>query len=183
MEVSMLPRLGSCTLLMLLSLLPGFLRPECHRRSSQNSRRASPSTGAKIFQSHCATCHGADGRGHGPASVALKATASRLDPDLAKKWRKVSLPARQGNHRRKTTCPARPRQSRDAYLGTNLPPSRSRPGLGRSPPRRPHQILGVPPAEIAAARWPGTFFTAPPAAPTLPYISQTSSLPFLLPNG
>jgi mono/diheme cytochrome c family protein len=32
----------------------------------------SPIEGAKIFQNHCAACHGADGRGHGPASVALK---------------------------------------------------------------------------------------------------------------
>jgi mono/diheme cytochrome c family protein len=28
--------------------------------------------GAKIFQQHCATCHGSDGRGHGPASSALQ---------------------------------------------------------------------------------------------------------------
>ncbi len=32
----------------------------------------SPFEGAKIFQYHCAACHGADGRGHGPAAVALK---------------------------------------------------------------------------------------------------------------
>jgi hypothetical protein len=31
-----------------------------------------PIEGAKIFQYHCAACHGADGRGHGPASVVLK---------------------------------------------------------------------------------------------------------------
>ena len=37
-----------------------------------------PLEGAKIFQYHCAACHGADGRGHGPASVALKHAA----PDL-----------------------------------------------------------------------------------------------------
>lgn len=34
--------------------------------------------GPKIFQNHCAACHGADGRGHGPASVALKTPV----PDL-----------------------------------------------------------------------------------------------------
>jgi mono/diheme cytochrome c family protein len=28
--------------------------------------------GAKIFQHNCAECHGTDGRGHGPGSVALK---------------------------------------------------------------------------------------------------------------
>ena len=28
--------------------------------------------GVKIFQYHCAVCHGVDGRGHGPDSVVLK---------------------------------------------------------------------------------------------------------------
>jgi mono/diheme cytochrome c family protein len=37
-----------------------------------------PIDGAKIFQHNCAECHGADGRGHGPAATALKQTA----PDL-----------------------------------------------------------------------------------------------------
>ena len=37
-----------------------------------------PLEGAKIFQYHCAACHGADGRGHGPAAAALKHTV----PDL-----------------------------------------------------------------------------------------------------
>jgi mono/diheme cytochrome c family protein len=31
-----------------------------------------PFEGAKIYQYYCAACHGADARGHGPASVALK---------------------------------------------------------------------------------------------------------------
>ena len=37
-----------------------------------------PIEGAKIFQRNCAECHGTDGRGHGPGSVALKHTV----PDL-----------------------------------------------------------------------------------------------------
>jgi mono/diheme cytochrome c family protein len=37
-----------------------------------------PIEGAKIFQHHCAACHGADGRGHGPDSVALRQAV----PDL-----------------------------------------------------------------------------------------------------
>jgi mono/diheme cytochrome c family protein len=37
-----------------------------------------PVEGAKIFQLHCASCHGADGRGHGPASVSLQYPASDL---------------------------------------------------------------------------------------------------------
>ena len=39
-----------------------------------------PFEGADIFRHYCAACHGADGRGHGPASVALKHAV----PDLTK---------------------------------------------------------------------------------------------------
>ncbi len=34
--------------------------------------------GAEIFRDHCAVCHGKDGRGRGPATIALKETV----PDL-----------------------------------------------------------------------------------------------------
>lgn len=34
--------------------------------------------GGEIFQNHCAVCHGKDGRGRGPATIALKDTV----PDL-----------------------------------------------------------------------------------------------------
>lgn len=37
-----------------------------------------PFQGARIFHEHCAACHGTDGRGHGPAAVALRHTL----PDL-----------------------------------------------------------------------------------------------------
>ena len=37
-----------------------------------------PFEGASIFREYCASCHGADARGHGPASVALRNGA----PDL-----------------------------------------------------------------------------------------------------
>lgn len=37
-----------------------------------------PLRGADLFHSYCAACHGMDGRGHGPASAALKS----LVPDL-----------------------------------------------------------------------------------------------------
>lgn len=39
-----------------------------------------PFEGAEIFRQYCAACHGRDGRGHGPASVALKHAV----PDLTK---------------------------------------------------------------------------------------------------
>jgi mono/diheme cytochrome c family protein len=37
-----------------------------------------PIEGPKIFRYYCAACHGTDGRGHGPASVALKHAVSDL---------------------------------------------------------------------------------------------------------
>ena len=44
----------------------------------KNRSASSPFDGAKIFQYHCAACHGADGRGQGPAAAALK----NVVPDL-----------------------------------------------------------------------------------------------------
>jgi len=40
--------------------------------SKPDQSARNPFEGAKIFQQHCAACHGADGRGHGPAAAALK---------------------------------------------------------------------------------------------------------------
>jgi len=37
-----------------------------------------PIEGPKIFRYYCAACHGTDGRGHGPPSVALKHAVSDL---------------------------------------------------------------------------------------------------------
>ena len=46
--------------------------PKVSLASLQSSPAHIPLDGAKIFQHHCAACHGVDGRGHGPASAALK---------------------------------------------------------------------------------------------------------------
>ena len=40
--------------------------------------RRIPLDGPKIYRYHCATCHGSDGRGHGPTSAALKQPAQDL---------------------------------------------------------------------------------------------------------
>jgi mono/diheme cytochrome c family protein len=37
-----------------------------------------PLNGAQIFQHQCASCHGTDGRGHGPASATLKHKPANL---------------------------------------------------------------------------------------------------------
>jgi len=77
MEVSMLSS-SVLTLLLLLSLLSISSGQNASRDHSQSPPARIPLDGARIFQHHCATCHGTDGRGHGPASAALKHTA----PDL-----------------------------------------------------------------------------------------------------
>jgi mono/diheme cytochrome c family protein len=38
----------------------------------------SPADGKQMYTSYCAPCHGVDGRGHGPASSALKVPATDL---------------------------------------------------------------------------------------------------------
>lgn len=71
----MRPRL----ILALLLLFPAVYLAQGQKDSSGPSRPApKPYEGTKTFQYHCAACHGADGRGRGPASVALK----HAPPDL-----------------------------------------------------------------------------------------------------
>jgi mono/diheme cytochrome c family protein len=60
------------TLLLCLVLLPAVVLPAAQKQDKTTSSERNTVEGAKIFQHHCAACHGADGRGHGPASVALK---------------------------------------------------------------------------------------------------------------
>jgi mono/diheme cytochrome c family protein len=58
-----------CLVLLSAVLLPAAPKPE---QDKATSPARNPVEGAKIFRYYCAACHGADGRGHGPASVALK---------------------------------------------------------------------------------------------------------------
>lgn len=44
----------------------------------------SPSSGSEMFHSYCAPCHGADGKGNGPAATSLKNQPANLT-QLAKK--------------------------------------------------------------------------------------------------
>jgi mono/diheme cytochrome c family protein len=41
-------------------------------------RQTSPTSGSQMYSTYCAVCHGADGKGNGPAAAALKTPA----PDL-----------------------------------------------------------------------------------------------------
>lgn len=73
----MLPN-SALALFLSLSLFFASARHNPSSDHSQNSSARIPLEGAKIFQRYCATCHGPDGRGHGPASTSLK----RSIPDL-----------------------------------------------------------------------------------------------------
>ena len=62
-----------CSMLLLCLILPpGFLLLAAQKQDKTTPPARNPIDGATIFRSYCAACHGADGRGHGPASVALK---------------------------------------------------------------------------------------------------------------
>ena len=65
------PNVNSVLLTALLLLLAGLFCT-AQNPSSTKSAQHNPFEGADIFRHYCATCHGADGRGHGPTSVALK---------------------------------------------------------------------------------------------------------------
>jgi mono/diheme cytochrome c family protein len=62
-----------CCLLLVPSILLSATRQQDGTSSPHN-----PIEGAKIFRSYCATCHGTDAHGNGPAAAALKHSA----PDL-----------------------------------------------------------------------------------------------------
>ena len=61
-------------------LLPAVLLWATPRQGQTTSPMRNPLEGTEIFRHYCASCHGVDGRGHGPASVALKHGA----PDLTR---------------------------------------------------------------------------------------------------
>ena len=68
----------SSMLLLGLFLLPAVLLWAAQKQGQTTPPLRNPLGGAEIFRHYCASCHGVDGRGHGPASVALKHGA----PDL-----------------------------------------------------------------------------------------------------
>ena len=60
------------TLLLCLVILSSVLLSAAQKQNKATSPAHNPVKGAKIFRYYCAACHGADARGHGPASAALK---------------------------------------------------------------------------------------------------------------
>jgi mono/diheme cytochrome c family protein len=63
--------------ILVLLLSVGLTRAQTGKAPSS---APSPVDGAEIYHRYCASCHGADGRGHGPASAKLKGGA----PDLTR---------------------------------------------------------------------------------------------------
>ena len=76
----MFQRRRSSMLLLGLFLLPAVLLLAAQKQGQRRPPVRNPLGGAEIFRHYCASCHGVDGRGHGPASVALKHGA----PDLTR---------------------------------------------------------------------------------------------------
>jgi mono/diheme cytochrome c family protein len=74
------PGRPSLLLVLNLFLLPGILLWAAQKEGQTPSPMRNPLAGTEIFRHYCASCHGVDGRGHGPASVALKHGA----PDLTR---------------------------------------------------------------------------------------------------
>lgn len=66
------------TVFLLLCLLPVSPAQKPPSSPPDSPSAHIPLDGARIFQNHCATCHGADGSGHGPASSALKESLQDL---------------------------------------------------------------------------------------------------------
>jgi mono/diheme cytochrome c family protein len=65
------------SLLLLYIILQAVLLPAAQKDKTTSSDRNTVE-GAKLFQYHCAACHGADGRGHGSASGSLKHSVPNL---------------------------------------------------------------------------------------------------------
>ena len=68
--------------LLLSALLTGLLVPRGHAQSEQRRdvpvTRTRADSGEQMFRAYCASCHGVDGKGDGPAAAALKVAP----PDL-----------------------------------------------------------------------------------------------------
>jgi len=63
-----------------LFLLSASLVRAGQAQGQTTSPPRNPFEGADIYRQHCAACHGADGQGHGPSSVAMKHAV----PDLTR---------------------------------------------------------------------------------------------------
>src|ERR1700674_202975 len=61
-----------------LVLSQGFACPQSTRQQKEPVRRADITSGKNMFLNYCASCHGVDGKGNGPAAAALKPAPTDL---------------------------------------------------------------------------------------------------------
>lgn len=73
----MLKRLLLTTLAVAFAISVGYA-DQSNRKIVISVNKTSPTSGKQMFTSYCAPCHGVDGRGHGPAAVALKVQPTDL---------------------------------------------------------------------------------------------------------
>lgn len=71
-EEIMLKTLSVATVVAALAVSLSFADQASQSKTVIPLQRTSPTDGKQMFTDYCAPCHGADGRGHGPAAGALK---------------------------------------------------------------------------------------------------------------
>src|ERR1035441_2241074 len=102
MEVSHAPQADSNSAVVVPRRLHGP-KPEGIERSGSRSPGAYPHRGSEDFPVRLRRVSWRRWSRAWTSIRCPKACASRLDPDLEEKWRKVPVPAGQGSHGRKTT--------------------------------------------------------------------------------
>jgi mono/diheme cytochrome c family protein len=66
------------------SIVPPKAQSQSKEVKKEPVQTTSPNSGSEMFHSYCAPCHGADGKGDGPAATSLKNPPANLT-QLAKK--------------------------------------------------------------------------------------------------
>ena len=75
-----------CTLGLVAQTAPAAAVPQAAKPEIKHvpAVYTDPSSGKEMYQQYCASCHGADGKGDGPAAPALKMSATNLTTMAAK---------------------------------------------------------------------------------------------------
>ena len=70
--------------ILFFSIVPPQAQSQSKEVKKEPVQTTSPNSGSEMFHSYCAPCHGADGKGDGPAATSLKNPPANLT-QLAKK--------------------------------------------------------------------------------------------------
>jgi len=70
--------------ILFFSIVPPQAQSQSKEVKKEPVQTTSPNSGSEMFHSYCAPCHGADGKGNGPAATSLKNPPANLT-QLAKK--------------------------------------------------------------------------------------------------